>query len=209
MGPQTQNLKSIITTPSSWRWFHSSNSMLKDFLEDTEILKNMDTKDLNEYRELLLDEPLTFDRLQHYPKLVLRVFVFLLRNQEPPRSLKKKVLIELCTRWRCKNKNYFCLLETEVNAILQSQHVMNHHLPGNMLSRLRSLRPMRSQSTRGRNEDGNLDAYALGGFAASSVYKDIVHPSTSEATKIKLHDVSRFFFILISPPPHPFTNSHK
>ena len=217
MGPQTQNLKTIITTPSSWRWFHSSNSMLKDFLEDTEILKNMDTKDLNEYRELLLDEPLTFDRLQHYPKLVLRVFVFLLRNQEPPRNLKKKVLIELCTRWRCKNKNYFCLLENDVNTILQSEHMVNHLPAGNMLSRLRLLRPMRSRSSRGRNEDGNLDAYALGGFAASSVYKDIVRPSTSETAKIKLHEVSRFFLYASLPtcfiptssrwvvePPPPF-----
>ena len=58
---------------------------------------------------------------------------------------------------------------------------------------------MRNQSTRGRNEDGNLDAYSLGGFAASSVYKDIVRPSTSEATKIKLHDVSRFYLYLSLP----------
>lgn len=111
----TQNLKSIITSPSSWHWFQSSNSMFRDFLEDMEILKNMDAKDLNEYRELLLNEPLTQDRLQNYPKIVLRVFVYLLRNQQPPKSFKKKLLIQLCTQWTCKNKNYFCTFEKKTN----------------------------------------------------------------------------------------------
>ena len=113
----TQNLKSIITSPSSWHWFQSSNSMFRDFLEDMEILKNMDAKDLNEYRELLLNEPLTQDRLQSYPKIVLRVFVYLLRNQQPPKYFKKKLLIKLCTQWICKNKNYFCTFEKKTNEI--------------------------------------------------------------------------------------------
>ena len=119
----TQNLKSIITSPSSWHWFQSTNSMFRDFLEDMEILKNMDAKDLNEYRELLLNEPLVEDRLKNYPKIVLRVFVYLLRNQQPPKNFKKKLLIQLCTQWTCKNKNYFCTFEKKANEVFINNRI--------------------------------------------------------------------------------------
>lgn len=179
------NLQTIITTPSSWKWFRSSDTMLRNFLEDTSMLKNMDAKDLNEYRELLLNETLTAERLQHYPKLVLKVFVFLLRNQEPPKNVKKKVLIELCTRWSCKNKNYFCSLESTTSSILSNgDELMPPHD-----TKPRPKTPKKSVK-RGLNKDSNLDPYALEGFAAASVYKDLVCLST-DSTKIKLENDSR------------------
>lgn len=116
----TQNIRSSITTSSNWRWFQSSNSMFQDFLEDSKILKNIDSKDFNEYRELLLNEPLTHDRLQYYPKIVLRAFVYLLRNQQPPLNFHKKILIKLCTEWTCKNKNYFCIFEKKSSELLEN-----------------------------------------------------------------------------------------
>jgi hypothetical protein len=119
-----ENLKSIIVTPTSWKWFYSSDSILDNVLAEAARLKHHHhhkgeesssssevEKKKNEYRKLLLHSPLTYNRLRRYPKTVLKVFAFLLRDKDPPAHTRKRMLIALCTTWCCKNKNYFCSLE--------------------------------------------------------------------------------------------------
>jgi hypothetical protein len=174
----TQNLKSIITSPSSWHWFQSSNSMFRDFLEDMEILKNMDAKDLNEYRELLLNEPLTEDRLKNYPKIVLRVFVYLLRNQQPPKTLKKKVLIQLCIKWTCKNKNYFCTFEKKANEVLLNTKT----LP-------RSLKDVKKFASM---KESKFKNYPRNHLEKTSGFSKELRRSVSDSKNIKLVDESMY-----------------
>lgn len=182
-----QNLKSLITTPSSWRWFQSSNSMFRDFLEDMEILKNMDAKDLNEYRELLLNEPLTNDRLQHYPKIVLRVFVYLLRNQKPPNFFGKKVLIQLCTQWICKNKNYFCLFERKTNDLLESGCKTMQF--SNTKTSPKSLKNIKKWAS---IKEKKFKHYSTNDFQASGVSHKELSRSVSDSKTIKLVDESMY-----------------
>ncbi|KAH8934657.1 hypothetical protein BDL97_18G096000 [Sphagnum fallax] len=105
------SFKSVLSSAASYKWIYNENSDYQHFMEEARQLKTKSTAELAEMRELLLQRNLELTNLIRYPTQVIRVFIFILRLQDPPASMGKIELASLCVEWRCKYKRYWCSLE--------------------------------------------------------------------------------------------------
>ncbi|KAJ7523105.1 hypothetical protein O6H91_18G037700 [Diphasiastrum complanatum] len=103
----------LLAAPTSYHVLSKDATVLRMFLDEAEKLKEKSEEEISELRNILLNRRYLSTRLGRYPDKVLRVFFSLLRNQDAPLSIGKNELIELCSKWSCKHKNYWCLLETK------------------------------------------------------------------------------------------------
>ncbi|XP_020521310.1 uncharacterized protein LOC18431240 isoform X2 [Amborella trichopoda] len=77
---------------------------------------------IEEIRGFLL-KSLTKEMVKKCPENILKALVFLLRNEDVPLALGRKELIKLCTKWRCKNKRFWCLSEEHRVSLVIRKHV--------------------------------------------------------------------------------------
>ncbi|KAH9534264.1 hypothetical protein CY35_18G099000 [Sphagnum magellanicum] len=129
------SFKSVLSSAASYKWIYNENSDYQHFIEEARQLKTKSTAELAEMRELLLQRNLELTNLIRYPTQVIRVFVFILRLQDPPASMGKIELASLCVEWRCKYKRYWCSLEAgHMQSLIHSltkeeQPVLQNGLP--------------------------------------------------------------------------------
>jgi len=129
------SFKSVLSSAASYKWIYNENSDYQHFIEEARQLKTKSTAELAEMRELLLQRNLELTNLIRYPTQVIRVFVFILRLQDPPASMGKIELASLCVEWRCKYKCYWCSLEAgHMQSLIHSltkeeQPVLQNGLP--------------------------------------------------------------------------------
>jgi hypothetical protein len=129
------SFKSVLSSAASYKWIYNENSDYQHFMEEARQLKTKSTAELAEMRELLLQRNLELTNLIRYPTPVIRVFVFILRLQDPPASMGKIELASLCVEWRCKYKCYWCSLEAgHMQSLIHSltkeeQPVLQNGLP--------------------------------------------------------------------------------
>ncbi|KAJ7531218.1 hypothetical protein O6H91_14G036800 [Diphasiastrum complanatum] len=86
---------------------------MQKFLNEAQSLKDKSDAELNQLRAVVLNRSLDPLNLSRYPESALRVFFLLLRNQEAPSFLEKKDLTQLCSKWSCKRKQFWCFLEAQ------------------------------------------------------------------------------------------------
>ncbi|KAJ7548404.1 hypothetical protein O6H91_07G010400 [Diphasiastrum complanatum] len=102
----------LLSAPTSYNVLSKNAEILQKFLDEAARLKEKGEQEIDELRNVLLIRKHSAAQLSKYPESVLRVFFFLLRNEEPPSSFGTKELIEFCSKWSCKHKHYWCLLES-------------------------------------------------------------------------------------------------
>lgn len=82
------------------------------------------------------------ESVKAFPKNVLHAFVLLVRNEEAPLALGRRELIRLCTKWYCKYKRFWCLLEEHrirfvVEKFISHTSVLDQSLTGQSKSEAR------------------------------------------------------------------------
>ncbi|KAJ7519380.1 hypothetical protein O6H91_20G035800 [Diphasiastrum complanatum] len=102
----------LLLGPTSYNVLSKNAEVLQKFLDEAARMKEKDTQEIDELRNDLLDRKHNAAQLSKYPESVLHVFYSLLRNEEAPASFGRKELIEFCSKWICKHKHHWCLLET-------------------------------------------------------------------------------------------------
>ncbi|KAG6547293.1 hypothetical protein Mapa_011230 [Marchantia paleacea] len=102
---------SILASKASWKWLYD-NEVARRFLAEAERLKGKDELELTDLRNILLHRSSDMNNISRYSNQVLRVFVQILRNVQPPVSMGKVELADLVINWKCKKKHHWCLLET-------------------------------------------------------------------------------------------------
>ncbi|BBN02853.1 hypothetical protein MPTK1_2g18710 [Marchantia polymorpha subsp. ruderalis] len=102
---------SILASKASWKWLYD-NEVATRFLAEAEKLKGKDELEIPDFRNLLLHRSSDMNNISRYSNQVLRVFVQIMRNVEPPASMGKVELVHLVVSWKCKKKHQWCLLET-------------------------------------------------------------------------------------------------
>lgn len=85
--------------------------VLRKFLVEAGELKENGEVQVYEFRKILLYRSFTRESIKAFPKNVLHALVLLIRNEEAPLALGRRELIRLCTKWYCKYKRFWCLLE--------------------------------------------------------------------------------------------------
>ncbi|KAH8934236.1 hypothetical protein BDL97_18G072800 [Sphagnum fallax] len=111
-GALKHSFQSILSSTSSYKWLYNGNDVCRQFLEEAERLKGKSAAEKIQLRQLLLKRELEAGNLAKYDTPVLRVFVSILRDEDPPSSVGKAELLSLCVNWHCKHKHYWCVLET-------------------------------------------------------------------------------------------------
>ncbi|KAJ7543754.1 hypothetical protein O6H91_09G051300 [Diphasiastrum complanatum] len=102
----------ILSSPTSYVVLWKNANILQRFLNEGSRLKERSESELEELRMFLIRRKLDLVNLSKYPEGALRVFFFLLRNQEAPLALGKEELLDFCSKWNCKKKHYWCFSET-------------------------------------------------------------------------------------------------
>ncbi|KAJ7559778.1 hypothetical protein O6H91_04G100800 [Diphasiastrum complanatum] len=103
----------LLVTSTSYQIFSKNAAVLGKFLNEAEKLREKSESELNDLRNLVMTRKYNPIQLSKYPENVLRVFYFLLRNEDAPAKFGKGELVELCSKWSCKYKHYWCLLERQ------------------------------------------------------------------------------------------------
>ncbi|KAL2644614.1 hypothetical protein R1flu_012201 [Riccia fluitans] len=101
----------VLASKASWKWLYDTEAAAK-FLAEAEKLKEKSDLEINDLRNMLLQRGSDMNNISKYSNQVLRIFVQILRNVEPPSSMGKVELSDLVVNWKCKRKNFWCLLET-------------------------------------------------------------------------------------------------
>ncbi|KAH9318923.1 hypothetical protein KI387_020692, partial [Taxus chinensis] len=90
---------------------HEAARVLHSFLIQSGELKKRGDIQVNELYKILLNLQVTRDSMKTFPMNVVRAFVLLTRNEAAPSTLGRRALVRLCTKWYCKYKRFWCLLE--------------------------------------------------------------------------------------------------
>eukprot|EP01018_Ginkgo_biloba_P008852 Gb_20246 [translate_table: standard] len=90
---------------------HEVAEILRKFLVEAGELREERDIQIDELRRILLTHTFTRERMKAFPKRVLSALVLLLRNEEAPLALGRRTLARLCTKWYCKYRRFWCLLE--------------------------------------------------------------------------------------------------
>ncbi|KAL3697619.1 hypothetical protein R1sor_011695 [Riccia sorocarpa] len=101
----------VLSSKASWKWLYDTEAAAK-FLAEAEKLEDKSESEVADLRNLLLSRGSDMNNISRYSNQVLRVFVQILRNVEPPSSMGKVELADLVVNWKCKRKHFWCLLET-------------------------------------------------------------------------------------------------
>jgi hypothetical protein len=109
--------------------------VLRNFLVEAGELKENSEVQGDELCKILLYRSFTRESMKAFPKNVLHAVVLLMRNEEAPLALGRRELIRLCTKWYCKYKHFWCLLEEHrirsvVEKFISDTSVLDQSLTG-------------------------------------------------------------------------------
>ncbi|GLJ20902.1 hypothetical protein SUGI_0381330 [Cryptomeria japonica] len=90
---------------------HEATRVLQDFLLASGELKKKGDIPVGELRKILLNWQVTRESMKVFPMNIVRAFVLLMRNEAAPSILGRRALVRLSTKWYCKYKRFWCLLE--------------------------------------------------------------------------------------------------
>lgn len=116
--------------------------VLQKFLIEAGELKENSEVQVDELCKTLLCRSFTRESVKAFPKNVLHALVLLVRNEEAPLALGRRELIRLCTKWYCKYKHFWCLLEEHrirfvVEKFVSDTSVLDQSLTGQSKSEAR------------------------------------------------------------------------
>jgi hypothetical protein len=104
--------------------------------------------------------------MKAFPKNVLHAVVLLMRNEEAPLALGRRELIRLCTKWYCKYKHFWCLLEEHrirsvVEKFISDTSVLDQSLTGQSKSEAPKDLCVVDPFVGGQYVDNHADAHLL------------------------------------------------
>lgn len=140
--------------------------VLRNFLVEAGELKENSEVQGDELCKILLYRSFTRESMKAFPKNVLHAVVLLMRNEEAPLALGRRELIRLCTKWYCKYKHFWCLLEEHrirsvVEKFISDTSVLDQSLTGQSKSEAPKDLCVVDPFVGGQYVDNHADAHLL------------------------------------------------